>query len=304
MNNESAFSTKLAAYSAMSGATLLGAGSTFGQNVIQYTDVDPDITLEMQGDLFNLDLDADGTTDFVIYKYFSAYPYIFSTASGSSVSGTILFNHLFALPATGNAMSGSYGYSGYPYPFALNAGQSVSNASQMIPAGLQSLVYSRYYSVEASGLSVSNVQRGNWLGGKTDKYLGLQFMIGEETHYGWVRLDVAADHTTCTIKDYAYNTIPDMAIATGQNELVPVLEYSAIGQTEIYSFGQTVVIQTPEAPAAEATVHITGIQGQVVFSGNLVPSGMQIHLDQAAAGVYLVQVETAGFRLTRKVFIE
>ena len=48
-------------------------------------------------------------------------------------------------------MSGSYGYSGYPYPFALNAGQSVSNASQMIPAGLQSLVYSRYYSVEASG---------------------------------------------------------------------------------------------------------------------------------------------------------
>ncbi len=67
---------------------------------------------------------------------------------------------------------------------------------------------------------------GPWFGA-VDGYVGLQFDISGQLHYGWARLSVSGDPNvdtglTATLHDWAYNTTPLESIATGQTaEVVP-----------------------------------------------------------------------------------
>ena len=53
------------------------------------------------------------------------------------------------------------------------------------------------------------------------RYLGLQFMIGNEIHYGWARLKVlyqGGPGFQATITGYAYETIPNKPIIAGKTK--------------------------------------------------------------------------------------
>jgi hypothetical protein len=62
-------------------------------------------------------------------------------------------------------------------------------------------------------------QGGPWLNVK-NLYLGLQFTIDGEIHYGWARLTVSTNKTLCVAKalltGYAYETEPNIPITTGK----------------------------------------------------------------------------------------
>jgi hypothetical protein len=51
-----------------------------------------------------------------------------------------------------------------------------------------------------------------------DGYLGLKFQISGQTHYGWAQISVDASPTSTrtTLIGFAYETIPNQAINTGQ----------------------------------------------------------------------------------------
>ncbi|HEY1658223.1 MAG TPA: hypothetical protein VGG14_07745 [Candidatus Sulfotelmatobacter sp.] len=52
----------------------------------------------------------------------------------------------------------------------------------------------------------------------TSRYLGLEFVIDGQIHFGWARLSVTATNctVTATLTGYAYETIPNKPIATGE----------------------------------------------------------------------------------------
>jgi hypothetical protein len=54
----------------------------------------------------------------------------------------------------------------------------------------------------------------------TNRYLGLKFLIGGKTHFGWARLTVKAQirGVVATLTGYAYETIPNKPIVTGQTK--------------------------------------------------------------------------------------
>jgi hypothetical protein len=54
----------------------------------------------------------------------------------------------------------------------------------------------------------------------TRLYLGLQFTIQGQTHFGWARVSVAATYNGvyAALTGYAYETVPNMAIVTGQTQ--------------------------------------------------------------------------------------
>ena len=62
---------------------------------------------------------------------------------------------------------------------------------------------------------------GQWLYTK-DRYLGLQFLIAGQVHYGWARLSVGMLQITggfqATITGYAYETIPNKPIVMGETK--------------------------------------------------------------------------------------
>ncbi|HNF70553.1 MAG TPA: hypothetical protein PLL28_14320, partial [Chitinophagales bacterium] len=53
-------------YSGFAGVLLLMQNNTHAQAI--YTDIDPDVVLQFNGDVEYIDMDNDGTNDFFIFK--------------------------------------------------------------------------------------------------------------------------------------------------------------------------------------------------------------------------------------------
>ena len=194
MKNTALFNKKkLAGYSAMAAAFI--AGGTEADAQIVYVDV-VDVTLDL-GFYIPLDLDGGGVDDFIL-----------QVASDSSGSWTFVngFGNLSSLTLGGpnNAM---VGYEGdiFPYASALDSGNSIGPAANFITNSVNYAFFASIY---------SGATYGPWAD-ESDKYLGIQFDIDGEIHYGWIRLDVTVGPVSLTIKDWAYNSTPNEMIMAG-----------------------------------------------------------------------------------------
>jgi hypothetical protein len=192
----------LLAYAAAAGAagvSLLALSSSAQAKVI-YTKAHQVISPNTS---FNLDLNHDGTTDFVIANksYTTNYgsldrvylnPPLANSFIGASVGAS-------ALPEGSRVGSGAPFYSG----------QSGGRSATMVVAGYR--------------LENGSHKRGPWFKAK-NRYLGFRFTIDGTAHYGWARLSItegrASQHATFTahLTGYAYETIPNKAIITGQTK--------------------------------------------------------------------------------------
>jgi hypothetical protein len=76
--------------------------------------------------------------------------------------------------------------------------------------------------------------RGQWVQ-SINRYLGVKFLIQGEVHYGWVRVDVAATQSGFlgAISGYAYETVPNKAILTGQKSGAPKKRDSGKGSASV-----------------------------------------------------------------------
>ena len=79
---------------------------------------------------------------------------------------------------------------------------------------------------------VSNATYTDW-NGKT-AYVGVQFTIDGNTHYGWLKIQVAADGSSYKLLEHAYHEQPNTPIKAGQTEIddnggdtLPVAAFSA-----------------------------------------------------------------------------
>jgi len=143
--------------------------------------------------IYGLDLNHDGTMDFVIRNW-------------SSFFG----NPLSAKEAYGNAVEGS-GHSAA----ALIKGAPIGPRQHFIVAAT-SYAGEKMVVVSCSVEGGCNTS-GPWAN-VNDGYLGLKFLIHGKTHYGWARLSVAVQNytITATLTGYAYETIPNKGICAGQ----------------------------------------------------------------------------------------
>lgn len=60
---------------------------------------------------------------------------------------------------------------------------------------------------------------GTWPSGAS-RYLGLQFSVNGEAHFGWARLTVTCEnlHVIATLTGYAYETVANKAIVAGETK--------------------------------------------------------------------------------------
>ncbi len=185
---------KLHSYLTLAGS-LVGITSQVQSQVV-YTDIVPDVTINTNGGQYMLDLNNDGTVDFKLKLNI--------IASSSSVVRQVNATIMGANAAIGGSLYGGV----YPLPYALaqnfNIGNTVTWNTQPNPAD-------HYMAIVASSSGV-----GNWIG-QTDKYLPLRIQIAGQNHYGWARLTVAANASSFTIKDYAYEASPNTPILAGAN---------------------------------------------------------------------------------------
>jgi len=250
-------SNRLAKYGALTVA-IAGVADASGQ--IIYTDIDPDFSGGGSGSFHLLDLNNDTTTDYVIF--------------GIGAPGVAIY----AYSSNPNSFVGEQ--PAYTYPWALNNGDPIS-------AG-QTTWFSAYNNVGTLNYASCYVAGGgggsNWCG-VTDKYLGLRFNIGLNTHYGWARLDVSFAGDSFTIKDYAYNSTPNAPINAGQT--LGVEEFGGNIFARITCVDRIVTISQLQGDASFRVISITG---QVVKEGTTNLETQDISLETLSGGVYVVEV--------------
>jgi len=179
---------RLFAYALAAGAGMLAAGTPAEAGVIYVNPTDQTYT----NIGFQLDLNGDSVNDVTFTNAgYSFYWRILKAAA----DGVVRNAWGWAVPLPAGSFIGPGGQ------FAAN------------PALAEA---SNYYGVFYSYGPWANVN---------DHYLGLRFPIGSDTHYGWVRMDVQTNvgsmSISATVKDWAYESTPNVGISAGDTGVVP-----------------------------------------------------------------------------------
>ncbi|MEZ5012825.1 MAG: hypothetical protein R2794_00905 [Chitinophagales bacterium] len=268
-------------YTALASVLLLGNAA---DSEVIYTDVDPDVVVDVPGTGVLLDLDGDGTDDFAFY--FSTTNFINFTYYGGFNFYAI--NAIFAQPLNGNSIAAFTGSSGaYAYPYAIGSGIQIGPyAGQFLNNTLQSLAY-QFYALINSFYYIPLVWAGDWIFGENSKFVGLKLNQGDSTYYGWVRLNVAADNRSFTVKDFAYENISDQPITT---EFHPdAIENNKAVSCAVYTYENIVNISGLEINGSY-TVHIFDLKGALVEDDMFTGDQAHIHTAVPVSGMYLVTV--------------
>jgi hypothetical protein len=157
--------------------------------------------------VLEIDLDHDGVTDFAIQN----------RASGGSsfYSGTLAVGGIVTPP--GAAVLAKK-HRGVVEALALLVGSSIGpDSPQSFFAVDQQLAFMAFI-----GCVSHCRQFGRWANA-SKKFLGLQFLINGEVHYGWARFSVATQYWPIRAKltGYAYETEPNKTILAGDRGLGP-----------------------------------------------------------------------------------
>lgn len=232
---------RLAGYAAAAGAMVVLTPEADAQVV--YSGLVDTVATENQ---LNLDLNNDGNTDFwfqfeagsfVDYGVWGNFNGIDLYASYRSIYNSTTFGW--------NYFSNSFIDSNGANPAALNRGFLIGNSlpsptysgpyfywnneQRDTIAGKTRVYFSSTYTTISSTYyggpgatntftytNVNSYSSGNFLGAG-EKYLGVRFFIDDHQHYGWIRLEVPSDASQLRVFDWAYQSVADSAIYTGDS---------------------------------------------------------------------------------------
>jgi hypothetical protein len=154
---------------------------------------------------FPLDLNNDGKVDFTLVDSHGTTYF----AGGWGVLT------IFPNPSMNEIWGGQTSHPFRRYASALGPGIQVGASGKFSPG--QRILAQTSINQGAPQNANSYYCRGPWKH-TTNRYLGLKFFIAGKIHFGWARLSVSCSNlvVSASLTGYAYETIPNKAIITGQ----------------------------------------------------------------------------------------
>lgn len=287
--------SKIASYSAVAGA-VLASGGVNAQ--IVYQDVNPDAVVNNTNSPYALDFNDDANADvsFAVQAVDQQGSY-----SYMGIPFTYNLQGSYALAQAGNnaALQGLISGSMSTFtPSMLLDGNAINNAQTFGDAG--ALAFAGDLDIPAFGYSNYPVEQGDWLG-QTDKFLGVRFSNGANQHYGWVRLDVAADASTITVKDFAFQAQPSTEILAGESVGLDdvALENKVSIKTQLE---QAIINVTPDLIGGEiAMIDMSGRDAKVVAITDI---NTVVDFDSIDTGVYMLTARFENGTVSKKVYVK
>jgi hypothetical protein len=188
----------------------------FAKAQIVYTDVIPDSTSTGS---YNLDLNNDGTPDFLI-------AHTISYGACNHIN-----DHLKISPQNGSKCS------------AKNRAEGVVISSSLSYFAAEDQTMVAYRWERGPYGCVLNTSDGTW-DWAVNGYLALELVVSGNIYYGWARLNTYGA-SSFTIKDYAFNSNPDSSIVAGQT-CPPQAVITATGSTT-FCAGDSVILSSSNA---------------------------------------------------------
>jgi len=286
---------KIAGFTAIAGAII--AGNAVDAQIV-YTDVNPDVVIDTTMGMYAIDFNNDAVPD---VQFTVAHV----TGAGTYGSFTYTYDATYAAAAAGTGgglqqtlVAGTGSSSTMTSALApLNNGDAVNGTAMFTQYG--TLALDAVINIPLLGYNYP-FQGGEFIG-VSDKFLGAKFMVGANTHYGWVRLDVAADASTITIKDYAFNAFPGGEILAGQ---MVNLEDIAIENkvTVKTTLNEAFINVTPDLIGG--TVNLFNLSGQVVASTIIKEINTRLSFEGIDTGIYTVAAQFDGGQVNKKVYVK
>ncbi len=301
---------------------------------IAYTDVNPDVVSSCNSSSvcsgnFSLDLNNDGITDFILEsrekQFYCSSCWTPPSGGGHGGHGWPWGGNPVPPPATRNyrdsAVISSTSQSwiadqpgGYALNTLIDSSLNWTNALHILASDLPSCVTC---TSPSSGSSVVRPPAsGPWLN-VSGKYLALKTQVGTDFYYGWIKLGVAIGGNTVsiTIMEYAYNSIPNQPTLAGVTNTTGINENSFASSINLFpnpaSNHLTIALGSNNK---KAEVTITDITGKIVYTTTEDPDSPDSHRDREnkievntsefAAGIYIVQIQSAGFIATKKLVVK
>lgn len=264
-------SKRLLKYGAFS-AAILGTANASGQ--IVYTDI-ADVTVDGANQRYAIDLDNDGTGDYLFGANGTNFAFIFP-ASSSMASA---FNS--------NLMVGFTSYP-YAYPSNLAPGTPIMGLNPTVGDQRADFNYS------SCGYPGSQFCDG------MDGYVGFHFYIGANLHFGWARIQVAASGASIIVKDYAYNTTPNDPIEAGQQALS--IDEFETNNTKIVALNKSIgLYNLPQS----TEYRVLDITGKSVLSDSVETDTYVIEANTLSNGIYVVELKdsNSGAVIRKKIVL-
>lgn len=279
-------------YSAAATAFLAGAIPVQGQMV--FTDVDPDLILPV-GDAYDLDLNNDGTIDFVISHQESTAPSFFYVSS--SFSPDARMEHGLVQPLSLNSVAGQlpgllYAYQ-LPVDYLVGYDLNFHQETAQLFYKLQAVDY------PAPGSLFTVSSEGNFPA-ETEGFVPLNFRIDDAVRFGWVRLAVNAD-MDIVVMSYAYEaTVEEPAVTF--IDTTQAIQPAAFLEPTVYAAGEMLFIDLSEVTEqAIYTIHDLG--GRHLLEGTVSGQGLYSRTLSLPAGVYVITLTWEGQRYVRRIFL-
>ncbi len=278
--------------------------ATQAQAQIIYTDVVPNATYSDNGDTCHLDLDNNGSADYLLIRQDVPYSCGFCPPVPTPEQRVLI------VPLATNVVADTVIGWGGNWPQCLSNGRGIgANLSWSVTN------HKIRYTQPGGGCGMNNcvppplVTWGYvwYFNPGSPRYLGLRFDIAGEIHYGWARLSVPSP-TSFTLFDYAYNSVPDEEIAAGDEGSISTgITSSALRGMQVAPnpFSSALSISVPTGTTGAVSCRVLSLQGQAVITRTAAatsgPSSITLDLASLAPGTYLLEMQTGGERIVRKV---
>ena len=153
----------------------------------------------------------------------------------------------------------------------------------------------------AYNVDSANPYNENW-NGVTDKYLGLKFVVGGNTHYGWARLDSYAIGDSIVVKDYAFDATPNTGIMTG-NMGAGLSETQVDNLIKFVNQSNNSVQVVVNGDLTNGKVSVVSSTGQVVSADDITDKTFSVDMNNLSSGVYMVNVSFSEGSTTKKIIV-
>ena len=272
---------------------------------IVYTDVNPDSVLSCSSisgcsGNYSLDLNNDGINDFILGTR--------SSRIGCRCGGP-RGGHL-ALADNDSALLSSTSFSwiadtagGYALNTVIDSSLGWTNVDHILAS---KLVYCGLCT-ELGVVVVRSPGSGNW-NNIYGKYLALKIQVGTDFYYGWIKLGVGTDidSVSITIMEYAYNSIPNQPILSGQTIAAGIIENSFASSINLFPNPAdnhlTIALGSNNK---KVDVTITDITGKIIYTITTNETNkIEVNTKEFIEGIYVVQIQAADFIGTKKLAVE
>ncbi len=173
---------RLAQYGALSVA-IAGLSDANGQ--IVYNDIADEIVLA--GGNYAVDLNGDSTGEL-----------LFQVTSFGSIAVVSPYSSFSAIPNFNLNRIVGFTSNSFAYPFNLNSSQIINSTNGVFSSAVGILNWAGC----TTGFAGNQFCPPN-----TEGFIGLHFDVGPNTHYGWIRIQVADDGSSITIKIMPMNLL-------------------------------------------------------------------------------------------------